>query len=81
MWRHAEALRDHRGRGRHQQQVVHDQVEALAAEPVEGVEHDLRGAVEPALVHRHGGEASQVRRLVREQRRVATHRVVRGVDP
>jgi len=51
--------------------ILDDKIELLPMEPVEGVEHDLRGAIEPALLHVHGHERMEewcVRR--RRSRRV-----------
>jgi hypothetical protein len=60
-----EALGDHAGSGRQAEEVPDDQPEALAAEPVERLEHDLRRPADPALVHVHGGELAQVRAVRR----------------
>lgn len=41
------------------QEVIDDQVEALALEPVEGLQHRLRGSVYPSFVHVHGREVAE----------------------
>jgi len=72
-----EALRDHAIVHRQAQQVLDDQAEALAPEPVEGLEHRLRRPVHPALVHGHGLEAAQVRGVFRQHAAsVVRHHVV-----
>ena len=61
----SEALDDHTGACRQAQQVFDDQAEALALEPVEALQHGLRRPLHPALIHVHGLEPAQVRRLFR----------------
>ena len=54
-----EALGDHpRGEP---EQVLHDQPEALPAEPAERLEHGLRRSADPPLVHVHGRELGHER--------------------
>ena len=61
VWQQSESLDDDAGLACEAEQVFDDQVEALALEPVERLEHGFRGSVHPSLVHVHGHEPVQQR--------------------
>lgn len=53
------AFRDHRRVRRESEEVLDDQIEALAPEPVEGVEHRFGRSIHPSFVHVHGDELGE----------------------
>src|SRR5271157_2878588 len=80
-WQQSETLDDHAGFLREAEEVFDDQVEALALEPMERLEHGFRGSVDPALVHVHGNELAQQQRVSgRAPAGVIRHHVVGGVE-
>jgi hypothetical protein len=82
VWQQPEALGDDALIRRERQQILDDQAEALAPEPVEGFKHGLRRAIDPPLVHAHLHELGQVRTVAGPpSTRVVAHRLVRRIEP
>src|SRR5262245_62716297 len=78
VWQQPEALGDDTLIRRERQQILYDQAEALAPEPVKGFKHDLRRAIDPPLVHAHLHELGQARTVLRQpSMRMVAHRLVR----
>ncbi len=76
-WQEPESLSDDGSFARQAEEVLDDRAEALTAKPVECLEHDVRRAVQPSLVHVHGHELAQERTVLRHTpARVIRHRLV-----
>lgn len=80
-WQQPEAFDDDTGLRSEPQKVLDDQVETLAIEPMEGLQHDSWRSEQPALIHAHRHELVQQRgAFAPGTTRVILHLVVGRVE-
>jgi hypothetical protein len=81
MRQYPEALHDYSKASRDAEEIVDDHIEALAAEPMESLEHCRRRSVHPSVVHIHRHEPVQKRTVFRlAAAGVLCHHIVRRVQ-
>ena len=81
MRQYSEALHDHSRMSRDAEEILDDDIEALAPKPMEGIKHRRRRSIHPSVIHIHGHKLVQKWAVFRiASAGVLRHHVIRPVQ-